>query len=116
MGTERPEETVSTKIKRQRTVTDQGLHRTRMLRNLDVLIFRVNTVHAFADNSWKLSWNRSEKSYVWVAPCENMSSSMRGQRRPRSDCAFVQSNLGLPCPQTESLDTTECMSGEQRPG
>ena len=28
----------------------------------------------------------------------------------------VQSDQGLPCPLTESLDTTECMNGEQRPG
>ena len=39
-----------------------------------------------------------------------------GQRRPRSDCADAQSDLGLQCPLTESLDTTECMNGEHRPG
>ena len=38
-----------------------------------------------------------------------------GQRRPRSDCANAQSDLGLRCLLTESVDTTECMNGEQRP-
>ena len=39
-----------------------------------------------------------------------------GQRSPRSDCALAQSDQGLHCPLTESLDTTECMNGEQRHG
>ena len=38
------------------------------------------------------------------------------QWRPRSDCTKVQSDQGLHCLLTESLDTTECMNGEQRPG
>ena len=41
---------------------------------------------------------------------------MRGQRRPRSDCADAQSDLGLRCSLPESMDTTECINGEQRPG
>ena len=36
--------------------------------------------------------------------------------RPRSACASAQSDQGLHCPLTESLDTIECMTGEQRPG
>ena len=28
----------------------------------------------------------------------------------------VHCDQGLPCPLTESLDITECMNGEQRPG
>ena len=35
---------------------------------------------------------------------------------PRSACASAQSDEGLHCPLTKSLDTTECMTGEQRPG
>ena len=50
----------------------------------------------------------------WNAPCKNVSSSMCGQQRPRSDCASAQSDQGLHCPLTESLDTTECMNREQR--
>ena len=49
-------------------------------------------------------------------PWENMSSGICGQQRPGSDCAFAQSDPGLYCPQTESLDTTECMNEEQMPG
>ena len=45
-----------------------------------------------------------------------MSSGMCGQRRPRSACTSVQSDLGLCCPLTESVDTTECIHGEQMPG
>ena len=33
-----------------------------------------------------------------------------GQRRPRSDCAFAQSDLGLHSPLTESVNTKECMN------
>ena len=41
---------------------------------------------------------------------------MWGQRRPRSDCADAQSDQGLRCPLTESLDTTEYMTEKQGPG
>ena len=52
----------------------------------------------------------------WASPCENVSSWKNGQWRPRSACASAQSDQGLHCPLTEPLDTTECMTGEQRPG
>ena len=48
--------------------------------------------------------------------CENMSSGIYGQRRPRSACASAQSDQGFHYPLTELLDTTECMNGEQKPG
>ena len=35
---------------------------------------------------------------------------------PRSACASVQSDQGIHCQLTESLDTTECMNSEQMPG
>ena len=41
---------------------------------------------------------------------------MRRQQRPRSDCADAQSDQGLCCLLPESLDTIECINGEQRPG
>ena len=34
----------------------------------------------------------------------------------KSACAFVQSDQGLHCPQTESSDTIECINGQQWPG
>ena len=37
-------------------------------------------------------------------------------RRPRSACASAQSDQGLHCPLTESLDIIERSSGEQMPG
>ena len=48
-----------------------------------------------------------------AAPCENGSSGICGQRRPRSDCACAQSDQDLHNPLTESLDTSECMNREQ---
>ena len=53
---------------------------------------------------------------IFAAPCENMSLGICGQRKPRLDCAFAQSDQGLHCPLTELLDTTEGMNGMQRPG
>ena len=38
-----------------------------------------------------------------------------GQQRPRSACTSAQSGQELYCPLTESLDSTECINGEQRP-
>ena len=43
----------------------------------------------------------------WVAPCENVSSGICGHRRPRSDCAFAQSDQGLHCPLIEALNSVE---------
>ena len=61
--------------------------------------------------------NRDEaQNYKLASPCENLSSGICGQRRPWSDCADAQSEQGLYCPLTESLDTAECMNGEQMPG
>ena len=53
---------------------------------------------------------------VLAAPCENMSSVMYGQRRPRSTCASTHSDQAIYCPLTETLVTTECMNKEQRSG
>ena len=47
---------------------------------------------------------------------KNVSSGICGQRRPRTACASAQSDQPLRCPLTESLDTTECINGEQMPG
>ena len=52
----------------------------------------------------------------WAAPLRNVSSGACEQRRPRSACAFAQSDQGLHCSLTELLDTTEYMTGEQMPG
>ena len=47
----------------------------------------------------------------WTEQCENVSSGICGQRRPRSACAFAQSDRALHCPLTEPLDTTEYTDG-----
>ena len=46
---------------------------------------------------------------IWGGPCENASSDICGQRRPRSACASAQSDQGLHYPLIETLDTTESM-------
>ena len=51
--------------------------------------------------------------HILAEPRENVSSGICGQRRPRSDCADAQSDLGLHFPLTESLSTTECINGKQ---
>ena len=53
---------------------------------------------------------------IWATPCETVSSDICEQRGPRSAYASAQSDQGIPCPLTESLDTIECINGEQRPG
>ena len=55
-------------------------------------------------------------SDIWVVPREMMSLGICGQRRPRSACASAQSNQGLRCPLPESLGTTVCFNGGQKPG
>ena len=48
-----------------------------------------------------------------AAPCKNMPLGICRQQRPRSACMSLQSDQGLPCLLTESLDATECMNGQQ---
>ena len=53
---------------------------------------------------------------MWAAQCENVSSGICGQRKPRSACASAQTDRDLNCSLLEWLNSTECMNGEQRPG
>ena len=65
--------------------------------------------------SFSLKW-RSKHHWQLNGPCENVSSGICGQQRPRSACASVQDDQEIHCPITESLDTTEGMNGDQMPG
>ena len=56
-------------------------------------------------------WLRLSSLIIRATPWENVSLGICGQRRPRSACAS-RSLITL----TESLNTTECMPQEQRPG
>ena len=51
--------------------------------------------------------------------CIGLSRMLAGRKRPDIDfsriLASAQSDQGLHCPLTESLDTIECINGEQRP-
>ena len=40
---------------------------------------------------------------------------VRGQRMPRSTCAFAQSDQNLRCAVTESLETIDCIGEQRRP-
>ena len=72
----------------------------------------------FMTNREFICGNRYEYSLVvsYMGRAMWKSSSICGQRSPRSDCAYTQSDLGLRCPLLESLYNIECMHGEQRQG
>ena len=42
----------------------------------------------------------SVHDFKWTTPCKKASSCICGQRRPRSACAYAQSDQGLHCPLT----------------
>ena len=48
-------------------------------------------------------------SHLLVCAMRKLFSGTCGQRRPRSDCASAQSDQGLHCPVTESLDIIGCI-------
>ena len=60
--------------------------------------------------------NYAEYGNRSAAPCENVSSRIYGQWRPRSACASAQSDQGLHYPLTKSQDTIEYMNGDQSTG
>ena len=78
-----------------------------------IISAKINVTESY--NFYNYYMSLQKDNVIRAAPCENVPSGICGQRRPRSDCADVQSDLGLPCPLTKSLDTTECMNGEKRP-
>ena len=69
--------------------------------------------HGFGN---KTIWQCVMEWINWAVPCENVSSGICRQWRPRSACASAQSDQGLHCPLTESLDTIKCINGKQMPG
>ena len=71
----------------------------------------------FPQNMLCMFWNnRNSILILCIVPCQNVTLGICRQRRPRSTCASGQSDQGLYCLLTESLDTTECMNGEPKPG
>ena len=72
---------------------------------------KLNTIRRFrgsnknSTQSYHSYWLQLTK-IIRVAPCENVSSVICGPRRPRSACTSAQSDKGLRCPLTESLDTS----------
>ena len=52
----------------------------------------------------------------WAVTFENMTQSLYRQQRPRSAYSSAQSDQGLPCTITESLDTTKYIDEEQSSG
>ena len=65
---------------------------------------------------WDHPISLAEQGNRWAELNKNMSLSICEQRRPRSACASTQSDQGLHCSLTESMDTIESINGEQKPG
>ena len=63
------------------------------------------------DTTYILWRNKNTIRLHWAKKCLRTCR----QQRPKSACAFVQSDHGICCPLAELLDTKECMNGEQRP-
>ena len=52
---------------------------------------------------------------IWAAPCENVSLGTCIKERPWSACTSRQSDQGLLCLPTESLDSIKYTNGDQMP-
>ena len=65
---------------------------------------------------WYMSYNMRKCTVYYGWHQAKTCLGICGHWRPWSDCASAESDQGLHCPLTKSLNTTECMSGEQRPG
>ena len=60
-------------------------------------------------------WILKAKTTIHIYRACAMRKSVFGHKRqqmPRSVCTSAQSDQGLHCPLTESLDTTECINGD----
>ena len=80
---------------------------------LEVLMEKLKSTVSYKNKTkWILNKNNATK---WAAPWK-MCLWAWGQWKPWSDCTSVQSDQGLHYPLTKSLNTTECMNGEQKPG
>ena len=92
------------------------LKKTQMHIKYEIPTFKLLKGHPSRDKRIR---NRPHKTINWhyLMGCamQKVSLGICRQRRPRSACASAQSDQGLHCPLTESLDTTECMNGDQRP-
>ena len=72
--------------------------------NMDIIFF-FHGKYIYRGNSSEV---RTEALLTSTVPhAKNVSLGVWGQRRPRSACAFAQSDQGLHCLLTESLETKE---------
>ena len=71
---------------------------------------------SYSHTKYFISLSLTEACFLtWELPCEKLSGHMR-TKKAQISLHIRQSNKGLCCLLTDSLDTTECMNGEQRPG
>ena len=54
-----------------------------------------------------------DEKYKWAMRCQNVPLGTCRQWKPLIRLCFAQSDQGLHCLQTESLDTIECMNGDR---
>ena len=70
----------------------------------------------FNDQNFNDTLTNNIVSFEQLGPaCEKMVVITCGHRPSRSDCTFVQSDLGLHCSVPESLDTEENIDEHKRP-
>ena len=74
-----------------------------------MLLYAHGLMKSFMD--WLILSNDNIPQCIWAASTKNVSSSIHRQGKPRS----AQSDDGLRCPLTESLDTLERINGVQCP-
>ena len=63
---------------------------------------------------WYVFSSEVTNQYIWAVSSKNVFWHVR-TGKPRSACTSLQSDQDLHCPQPESMDTTECIKGEQIP-
>ena len=70
----------------------------------------------YGNNNMPPSKYSKVPDFIWAGPCENVSSGICDQRRPRLARSSAQSDQGYRCPLTGLLYTREHINGEQMSG
>ena len=79
------------------------------------LLFIKTTTTTTTKKQQKKKKNAKNVVNKWAASCENVSSGICGQRRPRSACPSAQSDQGLRCPLTGQMTLQNVSMGSKCP-